>query len=209
MKKNNTNNNGHRIGWLAEKAKSLANTLWLTSEWPIDRRLPERLDVTKPPFASANKLVSKTNGEATKAIVRNIRMEWPDDDETRRAVVQFFSSLLTSERPFDETFEVYWFYAKRELVRNTVLLLLFAGETISTKNINRVIESIPTDNQVRDANFAASSYCVTLLDRCCGNQSLDADRCFEVIGDYFMRELPSLHERTRNTILASLPWERD
>lgn len=122
-------------------------------------------------------------------------------------VVELLYSLIKLADGTDQNGgEAYWRFALKELIRNTIELLMLSGEVTSLVNLHRVVASVAqTPEQIHDSEWQSTSYCNSLLNRCAQqglNHSDDED--FEQIGRFFLCLMPDLHPKTRSIVVSSL-----
>jgi hypothetical protein len=110
--------------------------------------------------------------------------------------------------------DAYWLLAVRQLLRNTIDLLRFAGRPLSFRNIYDVITSAPTSvaearsPMPEDANtphWARESLCWKCIEESAGkaNSANDSDKeDMELTIQYWMREFAGLAEETRSVVVS-------
>lgn len=110
--------------------------------------------------------------------------------------------------------ERYWDNALKRCLTAIIQLLKLAEREVSIRNMRRMISSAPLEHELEKIgemtgqdldNWAERSFCVDCIliasEKTEGDQS-KADE-YEFIYDYFMREFPTLPEKTRPTIVES------
>jgi type IV secretory system conjugative DNA transfer VirD4/TraG family protein len=97
------------------------------------------------------------------------------------------------------TNETYWKDAVKQLLRNTISLLILAEEPLNLQNIKQIIDTVP--RSVKEAN-TTGDYCCALIERIkqSGN-SRDDD--FILLSEYFRGEFAKLDNRTRSNVISS------
>jgi hypothetical protein len=91
----------------------------------------------------------------------------------------------------------FWKDQMRSLLRNTIDLLKFSGETISIKNMNRLVSSA-TSEETKELEYYNE-----LLGMAVENELSEAEsEDFEGVIKYWGNEFPRIPEKTRNTVLA-------
>lgn len=113
--------------------------------------------------------------------------------------------------------EGYWRRAARQLMRNSVHLLLLAGESVSVPAIMRVVNTAPTSSALMaDDVWKARSVCLRLLrlaeQRCSAGTDTAAVRQrtdLEVVADWWLGAFPDLSEKTRSVIVSTFSSAAD
>jgi type IV secretory pathway TraG/TraD family ATPase VirD4 len=101
--------------------------------------------------------------------------------------------------------EAYWRQATRQLLRNSIDLLIMARGTISVPDLYQVVISAPTSTaQVNSPDWQKSSFCYRcLLDADAQNKNPMQARDFQIVADFFTLEFATLSERTRSVIVST------
>lgn len=162
------------------------------------------------------KSIARAAGREHDVVVLDVEHEvfnWLDWESKHRKgtfsnnIVELFYSLVKlSERGAeDKGGDAYWKFALKQLVRNTIELLQLSQETVSLPNMNRVITSMPGyPEQVRDEAWQERSYCYRLVNKLANQElSTEDDIDFDMIGDFFLKQIPELHPKTRGIINSS------
>ncbi len=101
--------------------------------------------------------------------------------------------------------EGYWRRALRQLLRNSIDLLIMAKGSLSVSDLYRIVISAPTNlEQVSSDEWMASSFCY----ECCNvvdekKKTRAQQRDFSIVTDYFLQEFPALSDRTRSVIVST------
>jgi type IV secretory pathway TraG/TraD family ATPase VirD4 len=102
--------------------------------------------------------------------------------------------------------EVYWRRAGKQLMRNTVSLLLLAAEKITLNNISKLIASAPkSQEECVNTNWQANSYCYYLFQRIFKNKEINSERKmqdYELTQRYLLNEYPNQDSRTRSNVVS-------
>jgi len=110
--------------------------------------------------------------------------------------------------------ERYWDNALKRCLTAMIQLLKLAEEEISISNMRKLLSTTPLEHelgQLSEMNeeelveWASKSYCVDCILVAGGNATAhqELQEEYELIYDYFMREFPTLPEKTRPTIVES------
>lgn len=103
----------------------------------------------------------------------------------------------------------YWGRTLKQLLRNAVELLAIAKGEVTLADIYEVIQSAPQDmDEARSDSWQASSACGLCLARVnklsmAGRLTPAKERDFLLTGKYWMREFPTLAEKTRSIIVST------
>ncbi|MCP4102968.1 MAG: TraM recognition domain-containing protein [Lentisphaerae bacterium] len=102
--------------------------------------------------------------------------------------------------------EAYWRRAGKQLLRNTISLLLLSEEKITLNNISRLIASAPKSNEeCVDKKWQVKSYCYELFQRIVEKQTVKTQlqkHEYDLTVRYLLNEYPSLDSRTRGNIVS-------
>jgi hypothetical protein len=102
--------------------------------------------------------------------------------------------------------EGFWRDTAEQLLRNLFDLLILAGEPLSVPAVYRVLASAPRSaDEVMDGAWQTKSYCFQCMEKAlrsarAGNRPED----YELVEAYFLRQFPTLSEKTRSIVEASL-----
>jgi hypothetical protein len=98
----------------------------------------------------------------------------------------------------------YWLRAGKQLLRNTITLLLMSNEDVTLENISKVVHSAPEKKEFLDnEKWRNSSYCYSLAERVKTlEHSSDAKKDFVLAERYFFNEYPVLDPKTRSNIVS-------
>lgn len=101
--------------------------------------------------------------------------------------------------------EGYWKRALRQLCRNVVDLLALGRGRIAVPDLYRVVVSAPTSaEQVCSDGWKQGSECFRWLSEADKRDKTPRERAdFEIVADYWLREFPSLSDKTRSVIVST------
>lgn len=99
----------------------------------------------------------------------------------------------------------FWRLAVKQLLRNTIDLLLRAGQELSITNMKRVVISIPDHpDRLRDAVWIKQSYCVQCLEATRHRQMTDDQRIdLDEVERFFLIEAPGQDSDTRANVIQT------
>lgn len=102
--------------------------------------------------------------------------------------------------------ESYWRRAGKQLLRNTISLLLLAQEKITLNNISRLIAEAPKCKEdCINKQWQSSSYCYELFQRIIDNETVKTQKQkheYDLTVRYLLNEYPNLDSRTRGNIVS-------
>jgi len=102
-----------------------------------------------------------------------------------------------------ETGEAFWRNERDRLAANVVTLIEAAEEQVSAILFLRVITSIPqSTEQMQSTDFLQSSTCMRLIDKVIQSENDNIE--VQMAIDYLLKELPTMGDRTRSSILADM-----
>ena len=114
----------------------------------------------------------------------------------------------------------YWENSRDQLLRNTLTLLVLAGEKMSLDAVMNVVRSAPADlEQVKDTSWMQTSYCAQLLGAAMDRvQTRREQHDYDQVGKFFLKTWAALPEKTRgniaqmlesfaNSLLTGVMWE--
>lgn len=121
-------------------------------------------------------------------------------------IVALLYTILEAEDKADggRESEPIWKKAPRELISNTVELLMLAGKPLTMRNIHKVIASAPQmPGQFDDAEWQESSFLIECCRAAVENTSEDtpAREDYDMVCEYWANKYPSLAPETRSSIL--------
>jgi hypothetical protein len=101
--------------------------------------------------------------------------------------------------------EGYWRRSNRQLVRNSVDLLVLAEGILSIPQLYRLIVSAPTSvKESCSEEWKEKSYCYQCLEKADGRAKTPRQQSdYEIVADYFLLEYPALSEKTRSVIVST------
>ena len=102
--------------------------------------------------------------------------------------------------------EAYWRRAGKQLMRNTVSLLLLAEEKITLNNISKLIASAPkSQEECVHSAWQKSSYCYYLFQKIINNKMINSEKKmqdYELTQRYLLNEYPNQDSRTRSNVVS-------
>jgi hypothetical protein len=131
------------------------------------------------------------------------------DHESKTSNLDFVENLVNllvdissvKKRSTEGGNQAFWMAERKKLVRNSISLLLLAGQPIEIRSLYNLIASSPrTLDQVKSTDWRNSSYMFSLLlsaHKLNGNHEE-----FGLVDNYFMQERLELHGGTRGTVDA-------
>ncbi len=119
---------------------------------------------------------------------------------TENLVNLFMVLLEASEQGDARAAEKFFDRAVKRLLRNTLDLLMMAGEPLSMRAINEVVASAPTSPELLDdPGWQRSSLCVRLLEKA----SRSGQRDYAVVEYYWLSQFPSEDPRTQSNVVQT------
>lgn len=100
----------------------------------------------------------------------------------------------------------FWEDALKQLLRNAIALVSMASNTVSLMDLHELVQSAPrSPEEASGPEWLATSACAACVAAAEIQTRDDAARAHDYrrTADYWLREFPSIPEKTRNTILAS------
>jgi len=116
-------------------------------------------------------------------------------------IVHLFMEIaeVGKEKKNKGTNDSYWRNAVKQLLRNTISLLILAEKPLTLQNIKQIIDTVP--KSVKEAETSGDC-CCALIERVKQNgKSRDDD--FILLSTYFKKEIPQLDNRTRSNVMSS------
>ena len=109
--------------------------------------------------------------------------------------------------------ERFWEAALQRCINRVIELIRLSGEELSIKNMQKILSSVPTEEQVEAmpemkeedlGNWAKISYCVDCMEKAGGN-AIDEETkdLYEYLYDFFFNQFARMGERVRSTIVES------
>jgi hypothetical protein len=123
-------------------------------------------------------------------------------------VVHLFSRALEvgGRSSKNSTADPFWEDGRNQLMRNGIGLLVAVPGELSLLDLHELVQSAPTSiEEAQSAAWRESSACGMCLTLAEAESKDDPERAHDVrrIADYWLREFPSIPEKTRNSIIAS------
>lgn len=125
-------------------------------------------------------------------------------------IVNLFSTVLEaaergSSKGGGREDEGYWRRALRQLLRNSIDLLLLADEKVSVPNLYKLVVSAPVSREQRASEeWRSKSMCFRCLRAAESRASSRREqRDFDLVADYFAEEYPNLSEKTRSVVVST------
>lgn len=98
--------------------------------------------------------------------------------------------------------EHYWEQAKRQRLHRLILLNQLSGEPLNISTLYKLHSSSPQyGEQLQDKIFLGQSYCLQMLGKAADRMGEDHPQ-FQLVEDYFLREMPYMADRTQSSILS-------
>lgn len=121
--------------------------------------------------------------------------------QIENAVATFIqvTEVANNKKNTGGTNDKYWQDALKQLLRNTITLLVMAEEQITLHNIKKVIDTAPRTIEDLEGN---ANYCCALITRI-KQQEKELDPEFVLLWDYFLVEIPNLDCRTTSNIMST------
>ena len=157
------------------------------------------------------KYLKETNREKDMVLISKTHFDFMKYESTRTSdihienIVNVFMQIAEiSVRDENKGSEAYWDRAGRQLLRNSITLLLLADEEMTLTNITKIIMTAPYDlKMMKDKKNRENSYCSNLIDKVKQkgiDEKLKYD--YELTERYFFTEFPNLDNRTRSNIVS-------
>lgn len=127
-------------------------------------------------------------------------------------MVENLATLLTTVSELNERntagggreSEGFWKTNKKRLARNTIQLEVMAKGAVTVADLQRICVSAPTSlDDVASAAWRKDSYCFECLTKADGKPKSPMELAdFELVANFFLKEWPTLSDRTRSVILS-------
>lgn len=133
------------------------------------------------------------------------RQASPDEDLVGNLVAVFLTAL-GSDRISGPNVDPYWEDALRQLLTNSIDLVLLAKRPVTLQDMTQIILTAPeTREQARSAHWQNNSLCWHLLDEASKRQDLKPARRDDLrqTAEYWLLDYAGLSERTRSVIVSS------
>ncbi len=127
---------------------------------------------------------------------------------TENLVHLFMTLLEAAEGGQGKANDSFWDRSVRQLLRNSIDLLLMAGRELSMPDIAAVITSGPQSfEQLEDPGWQARSLCLQCLEEASGKQHVYPD--YDMVERYWMQEFPGYDTRTRANVVQTFSTMAD
>ncbi len=123
---------------------------------------------------------------------------------TQNLVALFTEVLEAGADKSQRQNDAFWTNALEQLLRNAIDLVILGTDSLSLPVLYEVIQSAPQDPEdLDDGQWRETSACFRLIsDHCDADRPAAAQRDFDAAARYFLREYPTLAEKTRSIIVA-------
>jgi hypothetical protein len=125
-------------------------------------------------------------------------------------LAELFVAIAETVQGKSGAIEAYWMNALKQLLRMAIILVVISESEVSLPVLLDIIMSAPhSREEANDEEWKKHSFCWKCIERCGIKKAPENEADFEHTKRYWLREFPSLGDRTRSSIVSMFTVSAD